>query len=82
MGKLASTYSTDLSISMEQFHGFNLDPVNGRWCKPPPGYIKLNVDGGFRDGIGTYGGVLRDNKGVWMWGFTGRSIAMDPLHAS
>lgn len=29
----------------------------------PPGYLKLNVDGGFHDGRGTYGGVLRDKKG-------------------
>lgn len=39
---------------MDQFSWSNLDPVNGRWFKPPPGYLNLNVDGSFRDGIGTY----------------------------
>ena len=51
---------------------FHVDPVNGRWEKPPPGYLKLNVDGSFRDNQGTYGGVLRDEAGAWIWGFFGR----------
>ena len=60
--RLASIFSTDMQVSHKQFTSFNLDPVNGRWIKPPPGYMMLNVDGGFRNRQGTYEGVLRGKK--------------------
>lgn len=43
--------------------------------------MKLNINGGFRDSQGTYGGVFRDEKGQWLWGFTGKSTATNPLYA-
>lgn len=56
-------------------------PVNGKWFKPPPGYLKLNVDGCFCDGKGTYEGVLRDEEWKWISGFKGNSNAGDWLNA-
>ena len=55
-------------ISLEKFGRYHLDPVNSRWSKPPPGYLKLNVDGGYRDSCGVFGGVLRNDDGEWLWG--------------
>lgn len=37
-------------------------------------YLKLNVDGSFLDVQGTHGVVLRDDKGNWLWGFTGHCV--------
>lgn len=48
---------------------------------PIPGYLKLNVHGSFRDGVGTFGGVLRRETGEWLWGFTGKCGNTSPLHA-
>lgn len=45
--------------------------VNLKWERPPPGKLKLNIDGSFReheDVMGS-GGVLRDEHGAWMCGF-------------
>ena len=81
VNKLANSYYTDMSISLQRFESFNLDPVNSIWSVPPPGYKKLNVDGGYRDGHGAFGGILRDDQGNWLWGIRGRSHAHDPLHA-
>lgn len=75
----AAVYATDMHINI--FNDFIVDPVNGSWCKSPPGYMKLSVDGSFYDRQGTFGGLLRDDQGKWMWGFTGKSNANDPLHA-
>ena len=79
--KPAYTHYTDSLISANQLEGFSIDPVNSRWTVPPLGYRKLNVDGGFRDGRGVFGGVLRDKTGAWLWGIRGRSYATDLLHA-
>lgn len=72
----ASMFATDMQLKLDQFTYLNLDPTNGRWFKPPPGYFKLNVDGGFTDRQGTYSGILQ-----YDWGFTGKFNAHDPLHA-
>lgn len=42
------------------------------WKRPPPGSLKLNVDGcrSTRDGIAGCGGLLRDHFGRWVGGFT------------
>ncbi|KAK8609377.1 hypothetical protein V6N13_061826 [Hibiscus sabdariffa] len=38
---------------------------------PPIGWVKLNCDGTYRAGDGTTscGGVFRDSKGAWLYGF-------------
>ncbi|GLT78653.1 hypothetical protein SLA2020_501810 [Shorea laevis] len=42
------------------------------WEKPPPGYVKINVDGSARGtpGASAAGGVCRDSNGDWCFGFT------------
>ncbi|KAL5734766.1 hypothetical protein ACOSP7_032627 [Xanthoceras sorbifolium] len=41
------------------------------WCPPPQSWVKLNVDGS-RNSLGCIaaGGVIRDNLGQWLGGFT------------
>ncbi|KAE8711864.1 hypothetical protein F3Y22_tig00110271pilonHSYRG00204 [Hibiscus syriacus] len=42
------------------------------WHKPPPGWIALNSDGAVStsSSIGSIGGLLRDDQGNWLGGFT------------
>lgn len=42
-----------------------------KWKKPSKGWLKLNVDGSVfaRVNRGAAGGLLRDEEGVWQWGF-------------
>lgn len=42
------------------------------WIRPSPGYVKLNVDGSLRgeSGYAAAGGVVRDENGLWLQGFT------------
>lgn len=35
----AIVYATDMEIKLEKVHGLNLEPVNGRWFRPPSGYF-------------------------------------------
>ena len=63
---MVATYSTYMQISLQNFRGFGIDPVNSKWSVAPPGYSKLNVDGVFRDGQSALGGVLCDDKGNWI----------------
>ncbi|KAL4378986.1 hypothetical protein GQ457_02G000930 [Hibiscus cannabinus] len=43
-----------------------------RWLKPPLGWCKLNTDGAVsvRNGEASCGGVVRDNLGGWLIGFS------------
>ncbi|KAL4311976.1 hypothetical protein GQ457_01G025270 [Hibiscus cannabinus] len=43
-----------------------------KWSCPTLGWIKLNVDGAMdlRDGSATIGGVIRDDQGNWIFGFS------------
>ncbi|KAF3960850.1 hypothetical protein CMV_014465 [Castanea mollissima] len=43
-----------------------------RWEKPASGWLKLNTDGSFDDLLGNAGGVglIRDEQGNWVAGFT------------
>lgn len=59
----ASMYAMDMQNMMNILPCSLFDPVNGHWSPLPTGYCKINVDGGFRDRQGTYGGVLRDEFG-------------------
>ncbi|KAM7463288.1 hypothetical protein LguiA_031409 [Lonicera macranthoides] len=65
----------DLQLTVESFNRLSLDLVNGRWFAPPPVYCKLNsklnIDGSVRDGKATYGGLLCNDTGAWVWGFNG-----------
>ncbi|XVF08796.1 hypothetical protein REPUB_Repub07fG0034100 [Reevesia pubescens] len=42
------------------------------WIKPSTGEVKMNVDGSFNghSNIATAGGLLRDDNGNWIFGFT------------
>lgn len=71
----------DLKKDLCLIHRFHLDPMNSRWFRPPPGYYKLNVDGSYREGKATNGGVLGDVTGQWVWRFTGCSGCTSTLHA-
>lgn len=77
----SSLLAWDMQLRIESFHGIYLDLINGRWFRPPPGYVKLNVDDSARDGSATYGGLLRDEKGHWGWGFTGSCGCNSILYA-
>ena len=39
------------------------------------------MDGGFCDGNGSFGGVMRSEEGAWILGYRGSSNAEVPLHA-
>ncbi|KAK2382027.1 TMV resistance protein N [Trifolium repens] len=44
-----------------------------RWHPPPEGYIKVNVDGSSLGNLGNagFGGLLRNDRGSWIHGFSG-----------
>lgn len=48
-------FASDMKIKLDHLQGVHLDPLNGRWNHPPPGYYKLNID----------------NEGQWVWGYIG-----------
>ena len=81
----AMNLALDMQIPLDQFGVLRPNIVNGRWTKPPPGYLKLNVDGSFCDGRAAFGGVLHDHHGMWIWGFAGvvnlQSALAVKLHA-
>lgn len=60
-----SALAMDMTVTINQFRVYTFDPINSRWSPPVPGFFKLNVNGGFRDGRNFYGGVLRNNQGHW-----------------
>jgi hypothetical protein len=43
------------------------------WYPPPEGYIKVNVDGSSfgNPGNAGFGGLLRNDNGAWIHGFSG-----------
>ena len=45
-----------------------------RWEKPPVGWMKLNTNGSVFGSLGVagWGGVIRDDRGNWISGFTKR----------
>ncbi|KAL6555875.1 hypothetical protein OROHE_007149 [Orobanche hederae] len=52
-------------------------PSSFKWSLPPLGWFKLNIDGSIQThrNLGGIGGLLRDDRGDWMWGFC-RKISM------
>ena len=79
--KQAKIFARDMQLKEDSFYKFHLDPMNGRWFYPPPGYVKLNVDGSVRDGQATFDGLLGDHEVSWMWGFVGSCWFSSPLYA-
>lgn len=49
-------------------------PILIKWLPPPTGKIKLNTDGSARGdpGEGGFGGVFRDETGIWLSGYFGK----------
>ena len=45
-----------------------------RWEKPQPGWVKLNTDGASGPGLDRTGcgGIIRDERGQWIMGFSRR----------
>jgi hypothetical protein len=70
---------TSLNIHSSEHH-INRHMVN--WTPPPDGCVKLNIDGscGASGDIGS-GGLLRDNKGNWIAGFSSNDGQGDELFA-
>ena len=58
------------------------DCSSSTWLPPPPSWLKVNVDGSFYWSLnrGGFGGVLRDNNGIWLGGFSGETSKCDVLH--
>ncbi|KAF7808401.1 reverse transcriptase [Senna tora] len=53
-----------------------------KWCLPEKDWIKVNSDGSCaNDGMSCCGGVLRDNKGKWISGYSKKLGKGDVLHA-
>ncbi|KAL6528599.1 hypothetical protein OROMI_029244 [Orobanche minor] len=53
------------------FNGGLLHAGSMRWSPPALNWVKLNTDGSTRpySNQGAIGGVLRDERGSWIWGF-------------
>ncbi|KAL3641435.1 hypothetical protein CASFOL_016403 [Castilleja foliolosa] len=47
------------------------------WSKPHRDEYKLNVDGSFKDNVGTVGGIIRDWNGTPIFSYWGKSTASD-----
>ncbi|KAL4331797.1 hypothetical protein GQ457_07G021730 [Hibiscus cannabinus] len=54
--------------------GRGVPGVTVRWSKPPIGWHNLNSDGALdsRDGVASCGGLIRDDGGAWIVGFSKR----------
>ncbi|XP_075099211.1 uncharacterized protein LOC142176053 [Nicotiana tabacum] len=54
-----------------------------KWDKPPPGTVKLNIDGAYSQNTMTtgLGGVFRNNNGNWIIGFHKLGHATSSTHA-
>ncbi|KAL3626818.1 hypothetical protein CASFOL_029390 [Castilleja foliolosa] len=48
------------------------------WKKPDKGNYKLNIDGSFKNNMGTAGGIVRDDEGNPVTFFWGKVTADDP----
>ncbi|KAL7165459.1 hypothetical protein ACSBR2_041193 [Camellia fascicularis] len=72
---LSSKYAYDIK---EAFKPSNLHPticdVVINWCPPCVGRLKLNTDGSTKGdpGEGGFGGLIRDEKGLWLIGYYGK----------
>ncbi|XP_074289594.1 uncharacterized protein LOC141614747 [Silene latifolia] len=55
----------------------------GGWVRPDKGMVKINIDAGVIEGVGTgWGVVCRDENGEVMWGYTEQGLGeMEPSEA-
>ncbi|KAE8655695.1 hypothetical protein F3Y22_tig00117021pilonHSYRG00211 [Hibiscus syriacus] len=62
----------DLSLADSAFCSATQITVEERWLLPPPGFIKVNVDGTMSDSWsgGGIGGIFRDQNGDWLYSFS------------
>ncbi|XP_074304372.1 uncharacterized protein LOC141639082 [Silene latifolia] len=63
--------------------GRSVADMDGGWRKPETGLVKVNIDAGVVEGVGTgWGGVCRDENGEVVWGYTEqRPVEMEPSEA-
>ncbi|KAE8711863.1 hypothetical protein F3Y22_tig00110271pilonHSYRG00197 [Hibiscus syriacus] len=64
----ASLYDNPITPAVDSFSAAS--PIT--WHKPPPGWIALNSDGAVStsSSLGSAGGLLRDDQGNWLGGFS------------
>lgn len=61
----------------QMMHRLNLDVINVNfrrpialfWCRPPEGFVALNIDGASKRGIAAGGGIIRDVQGNYIEAF-------------
>jgi ribonuclease HI len=65
-----NNFPTEIILKGKQPAIASVDPVPAPrcapiapWCKPPVGFVKLSVDGSFKDGSAGSGTILRDEGG-------------------
>ena len=51
------------------------------WVHPEEGWLKVNIDGSFNNGVGASGGLIRDVNGVFKVGFLFKGIFTTSLRA-
>lgn len=53
------------------------------WVPPKEGWVKLNTDGAMKraSGMASDGGLVRDNRGSWVFGFTMKIGVLDNFSA-
>ena len=54
---------------------------NEVWKPPEEGWLKVNIDGSFNNGVGASGGLIRDVNGVFKVGFLFKGIFTTSLRA-
>ncbi|KAG5049586.1 hypothetical protein JHK85_010689 [Glycine max] len=59
------------------------EPIQVQWFLPRHLFLKLNVDGSFHNNPGAFGfgGIIRDNFGQWVVGFSGSYCVTSNLNA-
>ncbi|PIN24387.1 hypothetical protein CDL12_02920 [Handroanthus impetiginosus] len=49
------------------------------WMPPPPGWLKVNSDASFKDGLSVHSFIIRNHNGSIVAAFTGRAPCHYPL---
>ncbi|XP_028096164.1 uncharacterized protein LOC114296042 [Camellia sinensis] len=66
-------YATDIKDAFNISIVNSLDDELTSWSLPLPGKLKMNTDGSSKGdpGNGGFGGLIRDEKGIWLCGYFG-----------